>query len=245
MVELIEFFAAQWQELPLLWRFLVAYLMHFAIYVFFAAGITLLFFILYRVFKYGAPLDIRPLKPNQIRFEVSYSLMTCAICAVYTLVGLSLSSGVWPESWLTAFLQVVAFLAFYDLYFYWTHRLFHTPFFIRFHGIHHSSVRVTSWAVYSLHPVEAVINYLPVLLFMLVWPTSIFGMIFFHGLLMFLPALGHSNFDPLPNISWMRSVKVESQFHQHHHMLGQPGNFGFLCLFWDKVFGTEYKKERC
>ncbi len=244
MLELIESFAAQWRELPVLWSYFVAYLMHFAIYVFFAAGITLLFSISLRVFKNGASLDTRPLRPNQIRFEVSCSLMTCAICAVYTVVGLRLSHGVWPDSWLAGILQAVAFLAFYDLYFYWTHRLFHTPFFVRFHGIHHRSVRVTSWAVYSLHPVEAAINYLPVLLFMWVWPTSIFGMVVFHGLLMYLPALGHSNFDPFPNASWMRGVKDVIQFHQQHHMRGQPGNFGFLSLFWDKVFGTVYENGR-
>lgn len=244
MIESIESLAAEWRELPVHWSFAVAYLMQIAIYVFFAAGITLLFSISLRVFKNGVHLDTRPLRSNQIRFEVSYSLMTCAICAVYTVVGLSLSHGVWPESWLTGTLQALAFLAFYDLYFYWTHRLFHTAFFLRFHGVHHRSVRVTSWAVHSLHPVEAAINHLPILLFMLVWPTSISGMVFFHGLLMYLPSVGHSNFDPYPNFSWLRGVKDWHQFHQQHHMLGQPGNFGFLNRFWDKIFGTVYQHGR-
>jgi Delta7-sterol 5-desaturase len=238
---MLKTFAMQWKELPVQWGFFVAYLMHIAIYVFFAAGTTLIFATSLRVFKNGAPLDTRPLRPNQIRFEVSYSLVTCAICAVYTVVGLSISHGVWPASWLMAILQAVAFLTFYDFYFYWTHRLLHTPYFSRFHGIHHRSVRVTSWAVHSLHPVEASINHLPVVLFMLVWPTSISSMVFFHALLMSRPSVGHSNFDPYPNFSWLRGVKDWHKFHQQHHMLGQPGNFGFLNRFWDRVFGTGYQ----
>lgn len=244
MIESIESALTQWKELPVHWSFVVAYLMQLAIYVFFAAGTTLIFAISLRAFKNGAPLDVRPLRPNQIRFEVSHSLVTCAICAIYAVIGLRLSYGVWPASWLTAILQAAAFLVFYDFYFYWTHRLLHAPFFMRIHGVHHRSVRVTSWAVHSLHPVEAVINRLPALLFMLIWPTSISGMIFFHGLLMYLPSVGHSNFDPYPNLGWLRGVKDWHKFHQQHHMLGKPGNFGFLNRFWDKVFGTMYPQGR-
>ena len=79
---------------------------------------------------------------------------------------------------------------------------------------------------------------------MLVWPTSVFSLVFFHVLLMYFPAVGHSNFDPYSNFSRLRAVSDWTRFHQQHHMLGQPGNFGFLTLFWDKAFGTQYQRSQ-
>ncbi len=83
----------------------------------------------------------------------------------------------------------------------------------------------------------ALINQLPFLFFVLAWPTG-FGMIvLFQVVIMFMTASGHSNYDPFARSSGLPRAKAFWRFHQRHHQLGR-GNFGFMGLHWDLVFGT-------
>ncbi|MGQ0622938.1 MAG: sterol desaturase family protein [Panacagrimonas sp.] len=241
---MIESLATQWKVLPLVGALAVAYMIQLLIYVGVAAAVIGMYGTVTRFFGYGALLDDRPLRPRQIRDEMLWSLGTCGVCAAYLVACLKLSTGLWPASWVSALIQVLTFSIFYDFYFYWVHRLLHTRFLARFHALHHRSVRVTSWAVHCLHPVEALTNHLPVLLFMLVWPTGIGMVIVFQVLLMLAPAIGHSNFDPYPDIKWLQAVKRWNRSHQRHHQLGEAGNYGFLAMHWDAVLGTSYAPDK-
>lgn len=244
---MIESLVTQWKALAWPGAWAVAWLIQVLIYLGVAGGVLGVYGLLRRLSGRGALIDNRPLRPHQIRDEMLWSLGTCAVCATYLAICLPLSAGIWPESVWVALSQILAFTVFYDFYFYWVHRLLHTPALARIHALHHRSVRVTSWAVHSLHPVEAITNHLPVPLFMLVWPTGIGMIVLFQVMLMFAPSIGHSNFDPypdtVPDSRLMQGVKRWNRSHQRHHMLGQGGNYGFLAMHWDAVFGTSYKPE--
>ncbi|MGQ0701035.1 MAG: sterol desaturase family protein [Panacagrimonas sp.] len=230
-------FSAEWKTLSLPQGLLLCLAIQVTVYLIVTTGVWLAYGGLRRHLKIGGLLDPRPLGKGQIAGEIRSGFSTCVVYAVYTFVCLKLSVGVWPDSWVEGVLQVAAFVAFYDLCFYLSHRLMHGPALARFHGHHHESVRVTPWSVHSLHPVEAAINQLPFLLFMLVWPVG-FGMIaLFQVLLMYGTASGHSNYDPFANMSGLERAKGFWRFHQRHHEGGR-GNFGFMGLHWDWVFGT-------
>lgn len=230
-------FSPQWKALPA-WRGLaLSLLIQLAVYFVVTAGVWLTYGALRLRLGIGGLLDPQPLRTGQIPREIRRGLLSCAVYALYTFACLRLSAGIWPASWMLGVLQAAAFLAFYDLSFYLSHRLLHTHPFGAFHGVHHGSVRVTPWSVHSLHPLEAAINQLPFLLFMLVWPTGFGMVVLFQILLMFMTASGHSNYDPFANAPGIDRAKSFWRFHQRHHQFGR-GNFGFMGLHWDWLFGT-------
>ncbi len=230
-------FSANWKSLPTWQGLLLSFAIQLLVYLLVTAAVWAAYGLLRLHLNIGGLLDPRPLKPRQIPQEMLRGISTCVIYAVYTFICLRLSSGLWPTSWLAGAAQLAVFLALYDFWFYWSHCALHTRAFAAFHGTHHRSVRVTPWSVHSLHPVEALINQLPFLIFVLAWPTG-FGMIvLFQVVIMFMTASGHSNYDPFAQSSGLPRAKAFWRFHQRHHQLGR-GNFGFMGLHWDLVFGT-------
>jgi len=235
-------FSTNWKSLPAWQGLLLSFAIQLLVYLLVTAAVWAAYGLLRLHLNIGGLLDARPLKPGQIRQEMLRGISTCVIYAVYTFICLRLSSGLWPASWLAGATQLAVFLALYDFWFYWSHRALHTRAFAAFHGTHHRSVRVTPWSVHSLHPLEAPINQLPFLLFVLAWPTG-FGMIvLFQVVIMFMTASGHSNYDPFAQSSGLPRAKAFWRFHQRHHQLGR-GNFGFMGLHWDFVFGTAQSQK--
>src|SRR5437764_1449681 len=107
------------------------------------AGIA--FFAGYAMRREGKLQSAMP-RGAQIRREIGYSAMTVLVfglvigaisgygIAPYTLVYLDVARYGWAYFWLSIALVILA----HDAYFYWTHRLMHTPALFRiFHGVHH------------------------------------------------------------------------------------------------------------
>jgi Delta7-sterol 5-desaturase len=235
---MIDSLVAQWRALPWGWALAVAYGIQLAIYAGIATLVALPYAFMHRVLGRGALLDPRPLRPGQVRRELGWALSTCGVYAVCLLVCLRLSQRATPQTWATAVPQFGALTLFYDLCIYWMHRLMHTRRLRAFHGVHHRSVRPTVWSVHSLHPLEALSNQLPILLFMLLWPAPVELVILFQALAVMLGgAVGHSNFDPYGKAAWLRPLKRYNAFHQRHHQFSRD-NFGFAGPHWDLLFGT-------
>lgn len=226
-----------WMQMPALEAFVVAFAIHFGIYAALAGSFSMVYGGMLRYLKWGARIDTRPLRRNQVLTEIMWSILTCTIYAGFTLLALRIAAGALPDSWNIGFLQLAVMLVYYDFLTYWSHRLLHTRWFASFHRVHHHSVRATPWSVYCMHPVEAIINQLQVISFMLIWPTSIGLMLLFQFCAMFGGAIGHSNFDPFGKANWLALPKRFHRFHQRHHSLGRD-NFGFAGPHWDSVFGT-------
>ncbi|RQP23181.1 sterol desaturase family protein [Piscinibacter terrae] len=188
----------------------------------------------------GRNLDPNPPRPGQVRMEIRHGMVACLILAVMTLSYRSLSDGIWPRSVWTAAWQLAAFVFYNAVYSYGTHRLLHTRWLIRAHGVHHRSVRVTPFTSYSVHPLEGLVIACTIPSFMLIVPLGVGSAFLLHGFGLAYTAYIHSNYDLLPQLPeghWFKRLIDHPIHHRFHHTLGNV-NFGFTGRWLDRLFGT-------
>lgn len=239
---MIDRWLIDWQQAPLLTAWLVAVGFHLFIYAFWACAITAFSHLLRDRLDTGVRLDSRPLFRHQLRREILRGVANCLVVSLVTLACVRNAATIWPSSpWLVP-LQVGALILFYDLAWYFIHRLLHTPLLRRLHGVHHRSVRTTPWSGLSVHPVEALLIELPVLLFMLVTPFGIGPMVIFQFTLHFGSSVGHGNFDPFARLQGLAWLKRFMRIHQQHHARGNA-NYAAFFGHWDVLFGTYHNVE--
>jgi len=141
------------------------------------------------------------------------------------------------------FLKVIIGLICFDFVFYWSHRLYHNAsIFWRLHRVHHSDTVMDSSTAFRFHPFDALLDSS-----MSIVAAAIFGLdvntILFYFVL-FLPLIfaQHSNFVfPAWTDNVLGKIFVAPNFHKVHHHQNQEytdSNYGFLFIFWDKLFGT-------
>jgi len=188
----------------------------------------------------GQYLDKRKLKKNQTKIEIFYGLTTCFIFSFTSLLARILFENVWPTSILNFVLQLIIFSIFYETYSYFIHRLLHTPLLRFAHSIHHSSVRVTPWSAYSVHPIEAFFIGTSAALFMCFFPMSLSLILALHIIGMIFTMFIHSNFVLNDSIFLSKVFNRYTSGHSLHHQKGIV-NYGFVNSFWDRVFKTKYK----
>jgi sterol desaturase/sphingolipid hydroxylase (fatty acid hydroxylase superfamily) len=129
-----------------------------------------------------------------------------------------------------------------DLFFYWTHRLFHrVPFLWRVHAIHHSPRQMDWLAGSRLHVLEIVIvravTFLP--LFVLGFSESAVQayvvFVAIHAVLL------HANVSF--RFGWLEYLIATPRYHQFHHACAGEAldtNFAVHLPLLDRVFGTQY-----
>lgn len=136
----------------------------------------------------------------------------------------------------------VVLLVLNDAWFYATHRLLHSPWlFKHVHSVHHRSIDVNPFSVYSFHPLEGILLtawVIPVVLLFPI-PLPLLGAMQFIGLLNNVNAhLGYELmprwFVRIPPFSWFTS----STFHNQHHAQ-VTGNYGLMFRVWDRMLGSE------
>jgi sterol desaturase/sphingolipid hydroxylase (fatty acid hydroxylase superfamily) len=141
-------------------------------------------------------------------------------------------------------LQLFFLILFYDTYFYWTHRWMHHPkIYSWVHKTHHKSTDPSPLTIFSFHPLENIIEFIPFLMIpMLIpicWPIFFIWQIF--DLMNNLFAhLGYEiyfkNWNQIPFFKF----KTTSTHHNMHHEKFN-GNYGLYFTFWDKIMKTEFK----
>lgn len=187
----------------------------------------------------GSYINNRNLKPNQVRREIKNGLIACIVLATCSLFTRGLFKGIWPESLNTLLLQIVSFVIFYETYSYFVHRLLHTKLLAKFHSVHHSSVRVTPWSAYSVHPIEAAMIGLSAPLFMCLLPLSLGVALILHISGMMFTILLHSNYH-LSKTKIFKIIFHYPEYHSSHHTSGNA-NFGFINRFWDYLLKTNQR----
>lgn len=208
-----------------------------------ACGLISLLVKLFDRLNIGSRIELRKNYPNQFFVDLKGSTRTCAIVAGYIYISFSFIKQLYPPDFMTAFYHVSLFIVLYDLYMYVTHRLLHTPALRRFHSVHHKSVSTTPWSCINMHTIEALINYLPFLLFAYFTSVSLVVFLGIHIYLIFGIANGHSNYNIFSN-SLKGSMLAElSTFHQRHHSNGR-GNYGYLFTHYDWLLGTRQMDEK-
>lgn len=176
------------------------------------------------------------------RAEFMASMRTVLIFTAVAIVLLFGDRYGWPKLYRQvdlygyAYLPVSFILAvvMHDAYFYWTHRLLHHRWFVRFHGEHHKSVTPTVWAGFAFHPLEALVQagIYPILVFCL--PMHFVVMSAFLAYSALFTAIIHSGYDL--SLGSQRFFWGARQ-HDLHHQHGDR-NYGLYFSFWDRLMGT-------
>ena len=183
---------------------------------------------------------------NQIDNELLYSLSTICIFSVvgiiiyllyrtgHTTIYLKISK----HGWFYLIGSFVAMIILHDAYFYLTHRLLHTRWFLKnIHIVHHRSTNPTPLAAYCFHPVEAFIESLIVFPFVTIFPVHL------TFLILVMNVVGHLGFEFLPRsfrTSSFGRMLTSSTHHNLHHQKANK-NFGYYFTWWDKALKTLHK----
>lgn len=226
-----------------LFQYLLIYAFLVLLYLSFAGYISLMtrFFIYKGV---GGLIDQRSLKKQQVKKEIGGSLIACTIIAVYFYAAFQFMGHLYPVTIETGLLQIFGFIFVYDFYLYFTHRMLHQTRLSKFHARHHKSVRATPWAVINVHPVEALISYLPYMVFAMLVPVSLTVFLSIYAYLLFgTTVVGHGNYNFFANTNRFTRIQELIFFHQHHHS-SASANFGFLYSHWDWLFATKHNYSK-
>lgn len=139
---------------------------------------------------------------------------------------------------------VIAFplmILIHDTYFYWVHRMMHSPFLFKmFHLVHHKSTNPSPWAAYAFHPLEALVESLIFVIFLFAIPVHTIHLIFFFVFSLIYNVYGHLGFELYPkgfNTHWLGKWVNTSVSHNQHHQFFK-GNYGLYFTIWDRIMGT-------
>ena len=129
----------------------------------------------------------------------------------------------------------------HDAYFYWMHRLMHSPLLYRkVHLIHHKSTNPSPWTAYAFHPLEAIIEagIVPLIAFTVpVYRNAFFLFMLFQIIYNVYGHLGYElypkNFNKTILGKWINTGSAHNEHHRSFH-----GNYGLYTLIWDRLFKT-------
>ena len=216
---------------------LMSFIINSTIYVLTASTFSIITRKLSSANLIGTYIDTRKLREGQVKKEMSYGVFACFIFSLTSLLTRSLFNNIWPETVLNFAVQLIVFSLFYESYSYFVHRLLHIRLFSKAHSVHHSSMKVTPWSAYSVHPIEALFIGASAPLFMFLFPMSLSVILALHIFGMVFTMLLHSNFMVNNSLMFSSTINNYTTGHVLHHQKGVV-NFGFVNSFWDKVFKT-------
>jgi lathosterol oxidase len=216
--------------------------------------ISLPFFLVYYVlfkkkFSYRKIQEKFP-KLNDYARELGFSTLSVIIFSVPPLLMLY-NDSIRPHT--TFYKEIAEYGRFYfilafptmilmhDTYFYWAHRFMHHPWlFKRIHLIHHKSNNPSPWAAYAFHPLEAIVESLIFVIFLLLIPMHSFHLMTFFVFSLIYNVYGHLGFEIYPkgfNKHWFGKWINTSVSHNQHHQYFN-GNYGLYFTIWDRLMGT-------
>lgn len=190
----------------------------------------------------------RPTRAQTWR-EIRYSLLSITI---FALMGTALFE-MWRAGWTAIYTHVrdyplwylpvslLASLFLFDTYFYWLHRFMHwRPVFRYTHLGHHRSVSPTPWAIYSFQPLEAILQFLGIMLLVVFLPMHPLVFLAFLSFDTFVNSAGHTGYEIVPERLAKRPLLRAFNTVTHHdaHHTNTRVNFGAFFNLWDRLMGT-------
>ena len=126
---------------------------------------------------------------------------------------------------------------------YLQHRLFHlVPWFWRLHAVHHSDTAFDVTTGIRFHPGEILLSLAIKAAVVVALGASPWAVLVFEALLSSASLFEHSNVRIAPRIdALLRHAIVTPDVHRVHHSVERDEhnrNFGFLLLWWDRLFHT-------
>ena len=190
-----------------------------------------------------------------VRREIRWSMSSIACSGVASVLLYDLVHGGWTRmyfdvarygwGWFVA--SVVLGIVAYDAWFYWQHRLLHTPWWFRHaHAVHHGSSNPTPFANFCHHPIEISLGNVFFIGFVMLVPIHAvaFGLvsmaIFGWGM------VAHSGYELYPAafsrhraFRWLNSATHHNMHHSH-----VACNYGSMFNHWDRLMGTNHPAYR-
>ena len=240
-----EFFTPNGTILEIFFR---SYVVMFAWYLVVAGVCFLVLYVFLRRAYINKKIQSTFPKWSDIRREFMYSLVTLIffwwVVVIVYMTPFRHMTQVYDHFsdrwWWYFFLSFVIYILYHDAYFYWTHRLLHHRWFMRFHRIHHMSHSPTPWAAFSFHPVEAIINSSVTLTIVLFLPVHIFTILLFYLCMTAVNVYGHLGFEMFgksESTHWFWRWWLKTIYHDLHHERW-TANFWFYFTWWDRMMGT-------
>jgi Delta7-sterol 5-desaturase len=237
---------------PFIWTFLALSLAIFIRYVV-VAGI----FHWLRSVHFSADskrlLSQKKISNKQLAREISYSLSTALIFGIfgtifiyywqkgYTRFYMNIDQYHW--GWIPVSILIILFL--HETYYYWLHRLMHHPRLYRWlHRAHHESLITTAWTSFSFHPLESILQAVPILVALLIIPTYVGALILLFIIMTLSSMINHLGVELYPRFFsrfWLTRQLIGASHHHLHHIQFFT-NYGLYFTFWDRWMHTESKE---
>ncbi len=198
-------------------------------------------------------LSTRPLKKDQIKKEIYWSIISSAIFAFFgavtywlwlnNLTAVYLDPAEFGFWYLPVSLLIVMLL--HETYYYWIHRAMHIPKIYKVvHKVHHNSLSSTPWTAFSFHPWESLLEAIILPLILMLIPLNIYALLFYLIFMTFSSVINHLDIEVYP--AWFRNSRfgklwIDATHHHFHHKEFNT-NYGLYFTFWDKWMGTESRK---
>jgi sterol desaturase/sphingolipid hydroxylase (fatty acid hydroxylase superfamily) len=124
----------------------------------------------------------------------------------------------------------------HEFHFFCIHRLIHTPFLYKWvHSVHHNSVNPSPWSSLSMHPVESLAYFAPILYHLIIPSNPIIALFQLHQA-GFGAVPGHVGFDKV-EVTDETGFDSHAYIHYLHHKYFEV-NYGDGLIPLDKLFGT-------
>ena len=188
--------------------------------------------------------DDLPILPR-LKGTALIMLFLACLWAVLLTLGYDLFLRDGPAGLSAMAVQFFAILLIYDFLFYWTHRVLHRPFLMRFvHGMHHQIRVPMAIDDFFLHPGDATtMSVLFLSSVAIVGPVNTATFIAALAAWVFMNNSIHAGFHwPHPIF---RLTNFWALTHDVHHGANRNANFGAFLPVWDMMFGTYHRvKEK-
>ena len=186
----------------------------------------------------------------EIRHEIWWS-MTCMVCTgMTTMLLYALVRDGHTRMYFDVARHGRAYFAFsvllglvvYDAWFYWQHRLLHTPWWFRHvHAVHHRITNPTPFANFCLHPVETVMGAACFIVFVVVVPVHPLALALVSMAIFGWGMIAHLGYEFYPRgftrhrvARWLNTATFHNM---HHRRVGT--NYGSIFNVWDRLMGTD------
>ncbi|PWJ42074.1 sterol desaturase family protein [Sediminitomix flava] len=223
-------------------------------YLLFSSFYHYLFFELFRKKYQKHFLNSKKTKRRQLYKEIYWSFISAFIFGLLTTLmiilwqnGISaiyLNLDSYPIWYIPVSILIVLFL--HDTYYYWLHRWMHLPKVYKLiHKVHHESIHTSAMTSFSFHPIESVLQAIPIPLFTIFLPLHIYAILFILIIMTVSATINHAGVEVYPinwSKKWILKNIIGAKHHDIHHRKFNY-NYGLYFNFWDLMMKTEDKKK--